>query len=148
MGALAMTHLPAGGATEVQGFEEFWQIFPRPRHRRKSSEYFASAVALGVDASIIVRAALRYRAECVGVRQMYRAGSDIWLEARRWEQYPDCTEIRGRTMAVKVAALFWADKLKAQRFIPQRAISNEIAACIIFNGLANEQDFRRAGLDP
>ncbi|WP_158617378.1 helix-turn-helix domain-containing protein, partial [Falsigemmobacter faecalis] len=122
------------GGAEPEGFERFWLAFPRKRDRARCMELFQDAVKTGVAAERIALAAERYRAESAGSKPMYRACSDSWLERRRWEDYPSKVAPRARTEAVRDLALFWAGKLKAGGYVPQTAISPEVAACMLSNG--------------
>lgn len=135
------THMP-------DGFESFWKAHPRPRDRKRAESLFEEAVKAGVHPEAIVRAAERYRAEHAGNKRQYVAYADNWLEKRRWEDYQGAAPVVARSDTVRDAATFWTKKLKAGAYIPATAISAEVIACMIGNGLVQEQDLLRAGLRP
>jgi len=128
------------------GFEAFWEAHPRQRDRNRCQRLFAEAVKAGASVERIAKAAGRYRAENAGNKPMYLAYADNWLDAKRWEDYPDTQPLTARSEGVKQAAVFWAGKVKAKAYIPQTAISPEVAACMLSNGLVAEADLLRAGL--
>jgi len=128
------------------GFEAFWEAHPRQRDRSRCQRLFTEAVKAGASAERIAKAAERYRAENTGNKPMYLAYADNWLDAKRWEDHPDTQPLTARSESVKQAAVFWAGKVKAKAYIPQTAISPEVAACMLSNGLVGEADLLRAGL--
>lgn len=128
------------------GFEKFWKAHPRQRDRKRAEKLFAQAVAAGVHPEVIIQAAERYRAENAGNKAQYVAYADNWLDQRRWEDYGPSQPVAAMSDVVKNAAAFWAKKMKAGSYIPQNAISPEIAACMLRGGMVQERDFLRAGL--
>lgn len=133
-------------ANTPEGFNEFWEAHPRQRDRSKSQRLFAEAVKAGVTADRITKAAGRYRAENTGNKPMYLAYADNWLENRRWEDYLEEPALRARSEGVRQAAAFWAAKVKAKAYIAPTAISAEVAACMLANGLVVTADLRRVGV--
>lgn len=134
-------------AANIQkGFAVFWEAYPRKRDQDRAMKLFQKAVASGIDTSVIVLAAARYRAENAGNKAMYLAYTDNWLEARRWEDYPCGAALQASSSTIADVAAFWARKVKSRSYIRQTAISQEIAACMISNGLVLEIDLLRAGL--
>lgn len=134
------------GADIEKGFREFWEIYPRNRDLAKSKDLFDKAVQSGVRINVILNAANRYRAENAGNKAMYLAYADNWLDARRWEDYPDEAEVKAPNTVVANISAFWAKKIKANAYIPQSAITREIAECMIGNGMVLESDLRRVGV--
>lgn len=135
-----------GTAHTPEGFEDFWKVYPRPRDRKRAEKLFAEAVKTGIQPVAIIRAAERYRAENAGNKRQYMAYADNWLENRRWEDGQDAPPLRARSDIVRDAATFWTKKMKSGGYIPPNSISAEVAACMIGNGLVQEQDLLRAGV--
>lgn len=127
-------------------FESFWQAHPRPSDRRKSCKLFEDAVKDGVDPKRITKAAERYASENVGNKPMYIAYSSNWLEARRWEDYPEETSITSAGGPVPQVAMFWAGKIRAGSYVPRSAVSSDLAECMLGAGLVTADQMRRAGL--
>lgn len=128
-----------------QGFEDFWQAYPRLRSKETCIELFRKAVAEGVSPDQIVQAAKRYRTENSGNKPMYLAYSDSWLEAARWKEYQAPTVV-ARTETVRRAAIIWADQLKGGRYISQSVLSAEVIECMLSNHLVTEAQLRQAGI--
>jgi hypothetical protein len=136
-----------GDAADIEnGFREFWEVYPRKRDLTKSKALFEMATIGGVRIKVILNAAKRYRAENTGNKAMYLAYSDNWLDARRWEDYPDDAEVKAPNSVIDDMATFWAKKIKGNAYIPATAISREVAVCMIGNGLVLESDLRRVGV--
>lgn len=136
----------ASAAHTPNGFEEFWKAHPRPRDRDKSSRLFANAVKAGIDPKRIVKAAERYANENAGNKAMYVAYSCNWLEARRWEDYPDDPQVKAGETGSAKAAIFWANQIKSGRYVPPSAVSASLASCMLSNGLVTVDQMRKAGL--
>lgn len=136
----------ASCAHHSNGFDRFWETFPRARNRDRCEAIFLSAIHAGVAAEEILIAAERYKAENAGSKAMYLAYADNWLEQRRWEDYRTKPAIRSHSRIVRDAAVFWATKVKAGKYIAPNAFSAEIAACMIDSGLVQQQDLLRAGV--
>jgi hypothetical protein len=136
-----------GDAAQIKkSFAEFWEAYPRKRDQDRSKRLFEKAITSGVEAQTIIQAAARYRAENIGNKPMYLAFADNWLDARRWEDYPEGAALKARNSTVSDIAAFWAKKVKSGAYIPQTAISAEVAACMIANGLIVERDLLKAGV--
>lgn len=141
VGGASAAHIP-------KGFEDFWKAHPRPRDRDKSIKLFADAVEAGVDPKRITKAAERYADENAGNKAMYVAYSSNWLEARRWEDYPNDPAVHADEVGIAKAATFWASKIKSGRYVPPSAVSASLASCMLTNGLVTIDQMRRAGLNP
>lgn len=129
-------------------FAEFWKAHPRPSNDGKSFKLFEDAVKAGVDPTRITRAAERYASENAGNNRMYVSYSSNWLEARRWEDYPEEPQISASDGPVPPAATFWAGKIRSGSYVPQSAVSSALAECMVSAGLVTAAQMRRAGLQP
>ncbi len=135
-----------GAAHPPIGFDKFWESFPRTRNRIRCQEIFQRAVTAGTTPEEIQIAADRYKAENVGNKTMYVAYADNWLDQRRWEDYQAKPAVVSDSNTVRDAAIFWAAKVKAGKYIPQNAFGAEIADCMLQSGLVQQQDLLRAGV--
>jgi len=130
-----------------QDFDEFWKVHPRQRDQDRCRKIFEDAVRSGVRSEWIVRAAGLYGAENAGNKRMYICYADNWLDRRGWEEYPEKPVFTPRNEVVSNAAAFWAAKMKAGRFVAASAISAEVAACMVANGMVAAADLQRLGVD-
>jgi len=133
-------------AHTLKVFEKFWAIYPKLRNRELCQEIFSQAVVGGADPDRIVASAIRFRAENSKNALMYLPYAENWLKNDRWLDYPEPPKVQARTDEIRQMAEFWTAKLKAGKFIPPSAISAEVAYCIVENGLAQEADLLRAGV--
>ncbi|MCJ7871489.1 helix-turn-helix domain-containing protein [Phaeobacter sp. J2-8] len=128
------------------GFEEFWEVYPRVRDRVTSCKLFADAVKAGVDPKWIVKAAKRYASENAKNNAAYIAYSTNWLEASRWQDCPQDVPARETGSVAEKVARFWADKIISGQYVPQSAINPALAEYLLENKLVAETDLHRAGL--
>jgi len=133
-------------AHSPDGFEGFWKAHPRPRDRKRAEKLFAAAVAGGIPAQRIIEAARRYRAENADNKPQYVAYADNWLDNHRWEDFQPAPPTASHSAAIRNMAAFWAKRVRDGAYIPQTAISPEVAACMITGGMVQEQDLLRAGV--
>ncbi len=136
----------ASAAITQDQFDEFWKAHPRPRNRERCRKLLAKAVSDGVPVARLLTAAERYRAEQAGNAPRYVCYADSWLDNRRWEDFPDQAGEAADSLVVSRAAVFWAKKIQSGGYAPQSAISKEIAACMIAEGLVDAVQLRRAGI--
>jgi len=141
------TYVGGTGAAHASiEFDRFWETFPRPRNRDRCKLMFLKATQDGIAAEEIQKAAERYRVENIGNKPMYVSYADNWLDQRRWEDYRTKQAVLSKNTAVHDAAIFWAQKVKAAKYIPRNAFGPEIADCMIASGLVTQQDLLRAGV--
>lgn len=132
---------------EIQrAFAEFWEIHPRPKDQDACWRLFVEAVHAGEEARAIVSAARRYAKEQAGNRAMYVCQSDNWLKSKRWRD----AARQGDQTAIDAAeiAVFWAEKIKAGRFVPASAVSPALAMEMLDRGLVSRVDLARIGVRP
>lgn len=74
-------------ATDPEGFEEFWRLYPPRRNSSKSDARKAYARALkdGADSADILAGAKAYADDRRGQDQQYTAHAATWLNGKRWE---------------------------------------------------------------
>lgn len=127
----------------VMAFREFWDAFPRPRNKGLSLRYFTEAVESGVAPQLIITAAYRYRGEQAENKIQYVAPSDHWLQNRRWRDYRGTAGSENNLTAISA---FWAKRVLNRRYIAPNAISPEIAAHMVSNGMVCEADLAAVGV--
>ena len=128
-------------------FETYWTTHPRPHDRIASKSAWTEALASGVDAAVIVRAAAAYAAEQRGNSRQYIKCSDTWLTDRRWRDHADeAAKPVGKVASLADAAHFWAAKIKDKRPISSNAISTSVAAAMIEMRLVTTNELRAAGV--
>ncbi|MDA5095496.1 helix-turn-helix domain-containing protein [Aliiroseovarius sp. KMU-50] len=137
------------GVTAAQnenGFSKFWVTHPRTRNESQCRKLFDQAVSGGVDSHRIVQAAKSYREENDGNKPMYLAYADNWLKNARWEDFPAKAVGEPAAKTLDDVAHFWAQKLKEGAYIPQAAISAQLARHLIRSGLVTATALRDAGV--
>lgn len=101
------TNLPtvAGAPSETpDGFEDFWEVYPRKKEKKRAQAAWKSAVKREPAAGIIT-AAKNYAEERKSVKdgEQFTKHASTWLNNDCWEDY--------RTSTVKASPVFWADAL-------------------------------------
>ncbi|HMO73681.1 MAG TPA: helix-turn-helix domain-containing protein [Paracoccaceae bacterium] len=143
---------PPAADEHTHTFDYFWQAHPRPRNRERTAELFAEAVEAGTDPATLIRAARSYAGEQAGNAPAYVCQSDNWLATGRWRDFPEAAvdpgaglgEAGGELQEAAVAR-FWAEKLRAKRYVPPNAINATVADRMVGLGLVSPADLRRAG---
>jgi len=147
-----LEHTQSGCADDDQStldaFEEFWRAYPKPRDRDLTKRLFCEAVRDGVSPGWMIASAKREKAR-VGTDTHFAARSDKWIEERRWTEYPEpalanVTILDTSTDAADVAT-FFAEKIKAGRYVAPSAVTARLASEIVGRGLATEAQMRAAG---
>lgn len=132
-----------------KAFDAFWKTHPRPRDQERARELFLKAVSEGVPAAWIVASAKAYRDENRGNKPMYLVYADNWLAERRWTDF-DQPRAVGQARDQDASdladvATFFAEKIRAGRYVAPSAISQGLAAEIVARGLATSEQMRGAG---
>lgn len=135
---------------EEASFTEFWNVYPRKHDQERSRRLFEDAVKSGVDAEWIISAAKTYRNEQQGNEERYICYSDNWLEKKRWEDFPwkrePIAESSGSSGGPQDLEEFWAEKIKNNAYVPQSAISPQLARNMLDRDLVTIEELRRKGL--
>ena len=86
-GASAGATAPArGGAPE--GFDDFWQMYPKKEGRKKAKEAFAEALRSGVSADLLRTKAAQYAEAKAGIDAKWLKTPGNWLQGECWLEDP------------------------------------------------------------
>lgn len=127
-------------------FEEFWEVFPKPRNGAACLELIKAAVADGVEPKLIVDAARAYAAEKVGVHPRYVAAADSWLKGSRWTEYRPAQSGSSKPAEFDDIAAFYAEWVNSDRAVPPSAIRQSVARELLKRELVTEETLRKKGV--
>jgi len=140
---------PVCRSDTAEAFENFWDMYPRKRNREKTLKAFIDALGAGVTHEAIIAGVHRYGVEnAENIRQgrrQYLAYSDNWIGDRRWEDAGEQQQCKPAGDSALHLARFWAEKIRAQEYIPDSAISQATARLIFDRGLLSNDEMNRAG---
>lgn len=100
------------------GFDDFWKNYPRLRNVLKTTQLFEDAIKSGVSPAWIIRSATSYAIEQGENDKKYIAYSDNWLEAERWQDYP---EAQASTEKMDMV-VFYADAVKEKKALARPSL--------------------------
>ena len=143
---LSVTPKEQARSATLDGFDEFWTVFPKPRNETKSRTLFLDAIIEGVSPNEIVEAAQAYAGENTETDPKYVAGSDSWLGRKRWKEHRRASKPPARQCEFATAAEFWATKVKSGKPISSGAIKANVAREMVGRGLVTEDELKRAGV--
>lgn len=124
-------------------FDDFWKKHPRLRSELKSTVLFEAAVARGVSPAWIIRSATSYSIEQRENDKKFIAYSDNWLEAERWQDYPEGTASEDRVDS----ALFYAKAVKEKSAIAKPSlITIGMAQEMLHRKLVTEAELKERGI--
>lgn len=137
----------APASARVLGFDDFWEVFPKPRAETSCRDLFAKAIASGVSAETIVEAAELYALEFRGGKQRYAVGSNDWLFGKGWERFGEAAAASGGAPAEKLdKAAFFSNLISAGRFVSSSAVSPALAREMLGRRLVTKDQLRSAGI--
>jgi hypothetical protein len=73
-------------SSDLEGFDEFWKIYPRRVGKQAAIRMYKRALKL-TTAEKILRAAKSYASEREGKEMQFTAHPATWLNAGRWDDY-------------------------------------------------------------
>jgi len=79
----------AGSDTELPGFAEFYDAYPRKRERKKAAAAYRSALKAGVKPERLLTAAQTYARSCEGKEINYVKYPASWLNAGAYDDEPE-----------------------------------------------------------
>lgn len=126
-------------------FDEFWQVYPKPRTEAACRDLFDGALAGGVDGALIVEAARAYAVEFSGEKRRYAVGSNDWLSGQRWEKYVG-SAARSATAVPTDIGVFYADWIKSGRSFPSSALKLGVAREMLERNLITPEQLRAVGV--
>ncbi len=71
------------------GFEQFWELCPRPKGKHAASVSFTAVVKAGINVETILEGMRRYAKEVADLDQHYIAHPTTWLKDGRWDDVSD-----------------------------------------------------------
>lgn len=69
-------------------FDMLWGQHPRPRHKAETQDELQKALSDGEDPAHIRSGVIAFAHEQSGNKPQYIAGSNTWVKARRWHDFP------------------------------------------------------------
>lgn len=124
-------------------FSDLWKIYPRPRNELKTEELFNAAVTAGTDPNWIIRSARSYALEQTENDRKYIAYSDNWMEAERWQDFPQQTVEKEKIDS----AVFWADAIKAGKYVHPHSMKAALLDEMLHRNLVTEDDLKARGIN-
>ena len=124
-------------------FDDFWKKYPRPRNELKTTSLFEAAITRGISPEGILRSATSYSIEQGENDKKYIAYSDNWLEAERWQDYP---EAQASTEKIDLAQ-FYANAVKEKSVMARPSlITIGMAQEMLHRDLVTEAELKQLGI--
>ena len=127
---------PCADRAKEPSFEDYWEIYPRPRNKLQSKTFFNAAVKAGASPNWILQSAKSYAIEQAENDRKYIAYSDNWLEAERWQDYP-LKPVKKEKVDI---AKFWAETIKNGGYISMQSVTARLVDEMLSRELLTEQD--------
>lgn len=83
--AVVALHVAAVQRPELEGFQEFYDAYPRHIARGTAERAWPAAVSKAGSAAVLCDAALAFRRKCVGKDENYIPHPATWLNGARWQ---------------------------------------------------------------
>ncbi len=140
---------PTGGAEVPDGFDDFWELYPQDRRRRRagSEERYAAALAAGATPEGLREAAAAYASETEEFTRSRVCLVDNWLRDGRWRRHLDERKAAAdeKDAATQRSLVQVAEWIKSSSPTCRRLSRQQVEAVVAF-GMVTPAELHLAGV--